>query len=253
MSGRGVWVFAGPSLPAAVRPAGGDFHWRPPAIAGDAIEAAQARPRAVVLIDGLFDAYPAIRHKELLALVRRGVPVIGAASMGALRAAELHPFGMLGEGRVFDAYASGRIEGDDEVAVLHAPAEMGWAPLSLAQVNVRATLAHALRRRILDAATAHALRDCSARIFFQDRTWRALLEAASAEEAAPPEVLARFSDWLPSGYVDLKQRDALEALAVAAALPARSTHRARPHTETTFAAALARQVRAGLKPDPAAA
>jgi hypothetical protein len=253
MSGRGVWVFAGPSLPAASRPKGKDFHWRPPAIAGDAIEASQARPSAVVLIDGLFDAYPAIRHKELLALVRQGVPVIGAASMGALRAAELHRFGMVGVGRVFDAYASGRIEGDDEVAVLHAPAEMGWAPLSLAQVNVRATLAHALRSRILDAADARALRDCSARIFFQDRTWRALLEAASAEKATSPEALSRFADWLPVGYVDLKQRDALAALAVAAALPAQATDGARPYTETTFAAALARQVLAGLKPDPASA
>jgi hypothetical protein len=253
MSGRRIWVFAGPSLPTAARPRTDEFEWRPPAVAGDAIAAAQARPRAVVLLDGLFDAWPAIRHKELLSLVRQGVPVIGAASMGALRAAELGPFGMLGVGRVFEAYAKGRIEGDDEVAVLHGPADMGWVPLTVPQVNVRATLAEAVRRGVIGADTARALRARSADIFFQDRTWRTVLDAAMAGEVAAPDDLQRFAAWLPAGYVDLKQRDALQALTVAAQIPADRRRRARPHAETTFAASLVRQVQAGLKPDPASA
>ena len=81
-----------------------------------------------MLIDGLFDASPAVRHKELLQLMARGVPVIGAASMGALRAAELAPFGMIGVGRIFTAYAAGALVGDDEVALLHGPEELGWTP-----------------------------------------------------------------------------------------------------------------------------
>ena len=36
-----------------------------------------------------------------------GVPVFGAASMGALRAAELHEFGMRGIGRIFEAFRDG--------------------------------------------------------------------------------------------------------------------------------------------------
>jgi hypothetical protein len=251
MTAPRIWVFAGPSLPTAARPRSGDFEWRPPAVAGDAIAAAQARPRAVVLLDGLFDAWPAIRHKELLGLVRLGVPVIGAASMGALRAAELGPFGMQGVGRVFEAYAKGRIEGDDEVAVLHGPADMGWAPLTVPQVNVRATLAEAVRRRVIPPAAARAIRACSAEIFFQDRTWRTVLVAAGA--GAARGALERFAAWLPAGYVDLKQRDAIQALAVAARIPADRQRRARPHAQTTFAASLVRQVQAGLKPDPASA
>ncbi|MGV9708646.1 TfuA-like protein [Streptomyces sp. NPDC003483] len=36
-----------------------------------------------------------------------GVKAIGAASIGALRAAELAPFGMFGVGRIYTAYARG--------------------------------------------------------------------------------------------------------------------------------------------------
>jgi hypothetical protein len=39
--------------------------------------------------------------------------------MGALRAAELHTFGMVGVGRVFEGYRDGVYEDDDEVAVVH--------------------------------------------------------------------------------------------------------------------------------------
>jgi hypothetical protein len=250
MSDPRIWVFAGPSLPPAVRPADEALCWRPPAVAGDAVAAADARPRAVVLIDGLFDLWPAIRHTELLDLIDAGVPVIGASSMGALRAAELHTLGMIGVGAIFRAYASGRIIADDEVAVLHGPQEMGWAPLTIPQVNVRATLARAIRQRVISAQAARALRDRSADVFFQDRSWRWLLHIAAAESIAPAPELARLGAWLPGGQVDQKRRDALEALAVAAALPAAGSA-ARPSAGTAFAAALAKQVREGSRPDPA--
>src|SRR5688572_32760283 len=55
-------------------------------------------------------------------LFRSGVRVFGAASMGALRAAELQPFGMIGVGQVFQAYRRGHLTDDDEVAVAHGPA-----------------------------------------------------------------------------------------------------------------------------------
>lgn len=78
-----------------------------------------------------------LTFKEILDLLHRGVHVWGASSMGALRAAELAPFGMRGFGRVFESYVQGEIEGDDEVAVLHAPEEMGYAVLTKSLVNVK--------------------------------------------------------------------------------------------------------------------
>jgi hypothetical protein len=238
-------------LPPAARPQRPDFVWRPPAVAGDGIAALDAKPRAVVLVDGLFDRYPAIRHKELLALIDAGVAVIGGASMGALRAAELHTLGMIGVGRIFQAYAAGRLAGDDEVAVLHGPEEMGWAPLTLPLVNVRATLARAVRGRIVSPAVARGLRAQAARIFFQERTWQTLLAAAAGAGVASAAELDAFAAWAGHGYVDLKQLDAQQCLAAALGPLSRPRGAARPPTPTVFTDALAAQVAAGRKPTPA--
>ena len=69
----------------------------PPAEQGSVVRAVRAyQPRAIVLIDGSFGKVPAVRHKEILWALAKGIPVFGRASMGALRAAELAGFGMQG-------------------------------------------------------------------------------------------------------------------------------------------------------------
>ena len=65
------------------------------------------RPRAVGIIDGYFQQVPSVWHKEILWAMAQGVHVFGSASMGALRAAELAPFGMRGVGLIFEAYRDG--------------------------------------------------------------------------------------------------------------------------------------------------
>jgi hypothetical protein len=238
-----IIVFAGPTLAETDRSADPRLDWRPPAQAGDAYAAGESGPVAVVLIDGLFDTYPAVRHKELLWLMAQGVPVWGAASMGALRAAELAAFGMRGVGRIFSAYAAGRLVRDDEVAVLHAPAAAEWAPLTEALVNVRATLAAATRLGIIDVAVARRLRRVAADLHFQDRTWPAILAQARERDA---EALNR---WLPEGRIDLKALDAAACVKAAlAAPPAAATSQV---SETVFTEGLARQVAEGLRSTPA--
>lgn len=222
-SGR-IPVFAGPSLAGVTLAA--PFERLPPAGAGDLLRLLHAPPCTVVLIDGVFDFRPAVWHKEVLVLMARGFRVIGAASMGALRAAELHGFGMIGVGHIFAAYASDRITADDEVAVLHAPAEIGGAPLTLAQIDVRATLQAAARARVLSVAAARALRAASAAIHYRERDWAAVLAAGAELD------LGGLADWLPGFAVDLKARDARAALAVAVALApvAPEPGREPPHT-----------------------
>ncbi len=207
-----IVVFAGPSLPLERRPHDPGFTWCPPAVAGDAWGLSGRSPRAVVLIDGLFDDSPAIRHNELLVLIAQGIPLIGAASMGALRAAELHSLGMIGVGRIFAAFAGGRLEGDDEVALLHGPADWDWVPLTTPLVNVRATLWEAVRQRVIGGADARAILRLAQATFYKRRTWPALLEALQAQGTLAAERCERFGNWLARGAVDLKQADALAAL-----------------------------------------
>lgn len=152
-----VIAFAGPCLPpdAGEKPAWrrllAEIEVRPPARRGDVLAALAEDPHTIVLLDGYYYSVPAVTHKELLYALEAGVRVIGAASMGALRAAELAPWGMIGAGRVYRAYARGEIEGDDEVAVLHLPARWGYRITTLALVEVRHALARLARRRALPA------------------------------------------------------------------------------------------------------
>ena len=90
---------------------------------GELYVAAHAKPAAIGMVDGYFDGVPAVWHKEVLWALQAGIAVFGASSMGALRAAELHSFGMRGIGRIFEDYRDGRLTDDDEVALLHGPAE----------------------------------------------------------------------------------------------------------------------------------
>ena len=77
-----------------------DAVYLPPVRQGDVYRTVvRHRPRAVGIIDGYFQPVPSVWHKEILWAMAQGVHVFGSASMGALRAAELAPFGMRGVGR----------------------------------------------------------------------------------------------------------------------------------------------------------
>lgn len=203
-------VFAGPSLPAAARPAG-PFEWHPPAMAGDLIRLRDRPPARLCLIDGYFDSRPAPWHKELLALMARGTILFGASSMGALRAAELHRFGMVGIGAIFRAYRDGRLSGDDEVALIHATEALDWAPLTVPMVELRATLIAACRSRLLEGATARRLRSLLHEIHFSDRDWPAMEKACLAESLVDAPIFRR----LQAMHVPVKRRDALACLTAA--------------------------------------
>lgn len=203
---RAIPVFAGPSLWNCALP-GPAFVPHPPASAGDLVALLADPPQRLCLIDGLFDSCAAPWHKEILLLMAAGTRVYGAASMGALRAAELAPFGMVGVGTIYAAYRSGLLTGDDEVALAHGPEEWEWRPLSVPMVEVRATLAKACRDALMTNPVARAIRSAAHRIPYAERDWPALRQ--SAHGLAEEHVLIQ----LPERHVQLKQRDALACLA----------------------------------------
>jgi hypothetical protein len=102
-----MYVFLGPSLSVAEARGILDAHYLPPVTMGDVTRLVARRPSAIGIIDGLFERVPAVWHKEILFALSQGIPVYGASSMGALRAAELEAFGMIGIGQIFAAYRDG--------------------------------------------------------------------------------------------------------------------------------------------------
>jgi hypothetical protein len=216
-------VFVGPTISALEAVAELDCTYLPPARQGDVFRAVRDfRPQAIGLIDGVFLDVPAVWHRELLWALTQGVHVFGAASMGALRAAELAAFGMRGVGRIYSAYATGSwpgfdepFEDDDEVAVVHAPAEVGGRALSDAMVDLRDTLAAAETAGIIDRATRDTLVGIMKALHFADRSLLRLSEAAA--QAMQEPVLTALRAWLRTNAVPRKWLDARELLRTMAA------------------------------------
>lgn len=230
-----VVAFVGPSLAAADRAAFADVEWRPPAQAGDLLRLAGAQVSTLCLIDGYFDHRPAVRHKEILLLLSQGVRIFGASSIGALRAAEMRSFGMVGIGSIFTAYVRGSISGDDEVALVHAGADRDWRPLSIPLVDVRATLCRARRERIVDRRQARAMLNAAGAIHYVDREWASVCAAARSGAAR-----SRFQAWLDTGAVSQKRADALDCIHAARdGFP--SAFRPPAFVHTSFVDALARE------------
>lgn len=206
-------IFTGPTLLAAEGMQHVEAVFLPPAAQGDVYRAALSKPVAIGIIDGYFERVPSVSHKEILWAMAKGVHVLGAASMGALRAAELSLFGMEGVGDIYTAYARGVLEADDEVAVAHACAEDGYRPQSEALVNLRATLRASELEGVIPGAIRARLEEIAQGLFYPDRCYPLLLRRA-AEEGLPPADLEALRAFLPEGRVDQKRLDALALLHV---------------------------------------
>ena len=200
-------VFCGPSLRAHDIASYDGLEFRPPVRQGDLYAATRDGPKAIGVIDGYFDGQPAVLHKEILWALTQGIAVFGASSMGALRAAELHSFGMRGVGRIFEAYRDGELTDDDEVALIHGPPETGYIHLSEPMVNIRATLEQAIAQGIIDRQTGARLAASSKARFYRERTWPDLLA-----DVGDPRMVQELTIWLRTGKVDRKRQDGLELL-----------------------------------------
>ena len=194
-------VFAGPSIVGATIPDGLDI--RPPAKQGDVYLATLEDPAAIGIIDGYFEGVPAVWHKEILWSIAHDIPVLGASSMGALRAAELDHFGMIGVGSIYEGYRDGLYEDDDEVALHHAPPEVGYVPLSIAMANIRATMKAAVKDKTINAEECNQVIAAAKALYYGDRKWPEILAKVEAGLAQT------IKDWLPGNEVDQKQEDAV--------------------------------------------
>ncbi len=219
-------VFLGPSLPRTEALALVRCRVLPPARQGDVWKALSFRPRAIALIDGVFESQPSVWHREILTALQSGVAVFGGASMGALRAAELDRHGMVGVGQIYRGYRDGMLVDDAEVALLHADAEHGYRALSVPLVNVRHAARRAQAKKVLDEEEAEQLVEVAAQIFYQERHWPTVIEAVTPRWRK--DSLARWQRFAGGGLEDLKRQDAIECLGAAdAALRAPGEKKAR--------------------------
>lgn len=206
-----VHIFLGPTLSWRDAESMLKAEYLPPVSQGDVLRSVQQGARVIGIVDGYFSRVPAVWHKEILWAMSHGVQVYGSASMGALRAAELAPFGMIGLGRIFVAYRDGVLEDDDEVALIHGDESSGFIAISEAMVNVRATLSRAVAEEIVREATRAAVLDVAKTLHYSQRAYSRIIREASGTGLQEGELKA-LRTWLPSGRVNQKRDDAIEML-----------------------------------------
>ena len=203
-------IFTGSSLSAndakAIYP---DADYRVPIACGDLLKALESKPKRIAIIDGFFHYQAAVWHKEILFALEQGVEIYGAASMGALRAAELYQFGMIGVGDIFERYKSGELNDDDEVAIAHGGAKAGYKPLSDAMVNIRFTLHSAADNGFLARELALDIINTAKSLYYPNRVLMNILSLPQYRDI--PEAV-ELKNNLASWYIDQKREDAIKLI-----------------------------------------
>ena len=128
-----------------------------------------------VILDGEFGQNLSVTPKEILAVLERGKTVIGASSMGALRASELDRSGMIGVGWVYNYFRRSPVRRDADVALVYSPFD--FKPMTVPMVDVEYWMEQALTAgRIMPRESARLLK-LARSIFFADRTPDRLMDA----------------------------------------------------------------------------
>jgi hypothetical protein len=205
-------VFLGPSLPLArARAVLPEATYLPPIRRGDLTAALKEQPAIVGIIDGQFLQSLAVSPLEIFAVLRAGTTVVGAASMGALRAVEMSGFGMIGVGTIFRWFRDGRLVAEDELAVAY-DADTGSAS-SDALVNMRHAFSRAVAEHVISRETRRVLIQLAKSVYFPERTYHSTIRLA--EGMVPAIELGRLRLWLRHRCPDLKADDALRLLRAA--------------------------------------
>ena len=202
-------AFVGPSISRAdVERLCSGVDVRPPVRRDDLYREREKGAWGFLVIDGVFMQEDAVSPREVVDVLADGALVVGASSMGALRAADCWPAGAQGVGLIYRLYRMGILGSDEEVAVA-VTADGSDTAVSLPLVNVRYAVSRAVRRRMLDRARARQIVDAAAGIYYAERTWRLVQQRAGT---LPPAVV----DYCEQ--LDLKRDDARRALSYVAGL-----------------------------------
>ncbi|MFU8766106.1 MAG: TfuA-related McrA-glycine thioamidation protein [Candidatus Methanoperedens sp.] len=187
-----------------------DADYRPPVQRNDIKKIINSGFDIIGIIEGVFFNSAAVAHREIIEALNKGITVIGGSSMGALRAYELEPYGMIGVGRIFEMYKNGFLESDDEVAVTFDPETL--EPLSIPLVNVRLTLDAAQDEGVLTQERADAVLGVTKRMFYPDRNFRNIVDACVKEGVVDENQRDRLVDYFIKNEVDVKREDAILVL-----------------------------------------
>lgn len=181
-----------------------DAKYLPPVKRGDIYELLEKRDDVEVLgiIDGVFHQSPAVAHKEILKALECGITVVGGSSMGALRACELYPYGMIGVGNIFEDYKNGVIIDDDDVAVSLDPDT--YEQLSEPWINMKYNFEFALDDGIISQKEYDELLRIAKDTYYPKRSFEYVIKKSSLSNDTQTILL----NYIKEKDFDIKNRDA---------------------------------------------
>lgn len=172
---------------------------------GDLGEALKENPDIIGIIDGVFHQNSAVGHKEILNVLNRGIKVFGASSMGALRASELDTLGMEGIGYVYNQYARGIVDSDDDVAVMLDSETL--EALSEPLINMKYVFENAVSENIITKSEKDELLSIAKQTYYPKRNYAQTLANSTLDNDKKENLInfIRESD-------DIKKEDAKDLL-----------------------------------------
>lgn len=178
---------------------------------GDLGHDMKENPDIIGIIDGVFHQNSSVGHKEILNVLNKGVTVVGASSMGALRASEMDSLGMVGIGYVYEQYATGKVASDDDVAVMLDSDTL--EALSEPLINMDYVFTNAVSENIITESQKDELIKIAKSTFYPKRNYSQTINSSSLNE----ETRNQLIDFIRTS-VDIKKEDAKELIRYIAGL-----------------------------------
>jgi hypothetical protein len=172
---------------------------------GDLGQAIKEHPDIIAIIDGVFHQNSAVGHKEILNVMKKGIEVYGASSMGALRASELDTLGMTGVGYVYNQYATGEVDSDDDVAVMLDGESL--EALSVPLINMKYVFTNAASEGIISEGEKDELLRIAKETYYPQRNYAQTLSQSDLGS----DTKANLIDFIRTSP-DIKKEDAKELL-----------------------------------------
>ena len=210
-------VFSGPSIAEAeVHRLAACTH-APPIKRGDL--AAADDYDLFVILDGEFGQNMSVSPKEILAVLDRGKTVIGAASMGALRASELDRSGMIGVGWVYDHFRRCAVRRDADVALVYSPFD--HKPMTVPIVDLEYWMEQTSAAGLIRNRERALLLKVARNIFFAERTLDRLM--STLRRTVGGDTLDSLLAFSGGTIPNVKSIDAAEAVRLSASLAGHRT------------------------------
>lgn len=216
-----IIVFCGPTIDAIEASKYIDAEFKPPAKHGDVISCVyNDRPDVIVLIDGVFISDLSVWNNEINEALNIGVVVYGASAMGAIRAAEMETWGMVGVGEVFKQYSDASIEADDEVFCDFSIVNGVYNRKTISIVNLRYILSAAVEDEALTVKEADGILNIAQRMYYENRLDTTIVQASVKNGIIAAVGAESLLTYIRSSSIDIQKQDAIDCLITVRRLPA---------------------------------